>query len=256
MIDKSADTYEASETNARDGILVPEILRREGPQLPPLRRETARWAKHNLWAPHHKDGMDALGLRWAQTQHMALVEGVSSSVLDDGRFWWWTGLTEKGTQNTVLIVYDIDEDGRLHNGCHRARYVKNQRYAPAERPLSLKPFQFSGHGLDRSLERGGGFLPKATTADNLRNKINQLQSSQRSVPWVHFIDRNRRVVRQWLVEDGQGGVVPVREGKDNTIYNATTLSGTMAESQKWLANLSVGSAGWKDSGQPSKEAIF
>jgi hypothetical protein len=249
MINSSTPPHEASKNDARDGIRALQILKREGARLPPLRAETARWVKHRLAAPHHGSGLKALAMRWAMARHMALEEGHSSFVHGADTLVWWTGLFESGTNHVLVIVYDLDEDQRLHSGRHRLKQAVHTRDPPSARPLPANsPFAMTRHGLQQGLDRGSHLLPKPAAADNLRNKIEQLQEQQRIVPWTLYVDSERCVVRQWLVQDATNGVVAIREGVGGILYNATTLTGAMARSQQWLLKHSLGPVSWRDEG--------
>lgn len=230
--------------NARRNEVLRAILGVQTSALPPLQLRTARWVKHQVNAPLHKNGIEAMEYAFVTALWRAQNEDrMEYFVLHGQSVVWATGLNVKGGGGLAVIVFDIDRDGKLRNGRHTHRFTQQPRYQPpSQLPIPQDHvFISTCHGNNRGFDRGKQEVDKGTAALSVRNAVVLHQTNQTAAVYTYYFDKKAGTVHpQWLVQDPNGSVVAIRPGPNRTLFQGTSLTGRMADSQRWLANLQVG----------------
>lgn len=245
--------------NARRNGALRAILEAQTPTLLPLQPRTARWVKHQVNAPFHKNGIEAMEYAFVTALWRALNEDrMESFVLHGQSVVWGTGLNIKGGGGLAVIVFDIDGDGKLRNGRHTHRFTQEPRYQPPSRlPIPHDHvFTSTRHGNNQGFDRGKQEVDKGTAALSVRNAVELHQTNQTAVVYTYYFDKKAGTVHpQWLVHDPNESVVAIRTGPNRTLFQGTSLTGCMADSQQWLANLQIGGLRFNGEDPVYQEAI-
>ena len=244
MTDK--DPKNKPENDVLHGIAATDIAHRHGPELPYIDHQVRRAVQTSV-APNGRNGpLQALKLLWPiALRYVTTREAKGNEVfsVSDGELTWLTSLVSRDRVRCLTLTWTVEEDGTLSQarmGWSNTppKPFVHRRYLPVS--VSI---QITQHGLDQSMARGQGHLPRDVVATNLLNRFHDHQSNLKPVQTSYYVDEHQKVFFQYLIPDGQGSVCALRLSQDGMVlYHATTLSGEMAEAQVTLTNSTIASA--------------